>query len=74
MPVIATYCISSRTQLCIEKIEYDSEDYIIFYEYDCIAERKGKRCKSCVQYTAKGQPYFIHHKRRIYLDECIKVG
>ena len=70
--IIATYGLSPVIQLHIESIVYDVEDYIVFYEYNAQTETKGRRCKSKICFTNKGQPYFMHHKRRVYLDECIK--
>lgn len=71
--MIAYYLISFRKTLYIEKIEHGINDYVVFYVKDELTETKSRKSKSRIQHTAKGQPYFIHYKRKIYLDECIKV-
>ncbi len=70
--MLAYYNITAFITLYIVEIVHDVEDYVVFYVSNETGERSNKT-KSRVRYTAKGVPYFMHYKQRIYLDECMRV-
>lgn len=70
--MLAYYNITAFITLYIVEIVHDVEDYVVFYVSNDTGKRSNKT-KSRVRYTAKGVPYFMHYKQRIYLDECMRV-
>lgn len=69
---IAYYCDSTFTGILILNVIYDINDYIVFC--DEINSKRGKVIKSKIRYTIKdNKPYFIHYKRRYFLDEFLKI-
>ena len=70
--MLAYYNITAFITLYIVEIVHDVEDYVVFYVSNDTGERSNKT-KSRVRYTAKGVPYFMHYRQRIYLDECMRV-
>ena len=71
--MIAYYCLNLMESLYITRIVYDCDDYVEFFVSNNDTGQRSKLCKSRVNYTAWGVPYFIHNKRRVYLDECKKI-
>lgn len=71
--MIAYYYLNLMESLYITRIVYDCDDYVEFFVSNNDTGQRSKLCKSRVNYTARGVPYFIHNKRRVYLDECKKI-
>lgn len=71
--MIAYYIIDLFTSLIIDEIIYDVEDRVVFHLQNDITNKKGRKCKAIIRSDRKGAPYFIHNRKRIYLDECIKM-
>ena len=71
--MIAYYSITAFITLNILEIVHDVEDYVVFYVSNNETGEHSNKTKSRVRYTAKGVPYFMHYKQRIYLDECMRV-
>ena len=71
--MLAYYNITAFITLYIVEIVYDVEDYVVFYVSNNDTGERSNKTKSRVRYTANGVPYFMHYKRRIYLDECMRV-
>ena len=70
---IAYYADSLYSGILILNIIYDINDYIVFC--DEINGKRGKLLKSKIRYTLKNnKPYFIHYKRRYFLDEFLKMN
>lgn len=68
---IAVYCDSAFTGILILDIEYSINDFVIFC--DEINGKREKVLKSQIRYNKQSQPYFIHYKRRYFLDEFLKM-
>lgn len=69
---IAYYCDSLYSGILILDVIYDINDYIVFCSE--INGKRGKLLKSKIRYTIKdNKPYFIHYKRRYFLDEFLKM-
>lgn len=69
---IAYYCDSLYSGMLILDIIYDINDYIVFCSE--INGKRGKILKSKIRYTLRdNKPYFIHYKRRYFLDEFLKM-
>lgn len=71
--MLAYYNITAFITLNILEIVHDVEDYVVFYVSNNETGERSNKTKSRVRYTAKGVPYFMHYKQRIYLDECMRV-
>ena len=69
---IAYYADSAFSGILILDIIYDINDYIVFCSE--INGKRGKLIKSKIRYTIKdNKPYFIHYKRKYFLDEFLKI-
>jgi hypothetical protein len=54
----------------------ESEGKSIGFRWNISDNERGESSrihKSQIRYTTKGSPYFICNRRRVYLDECIKI-
>ena len=71
--MLAYYSITAFITLNILEVVHDVEDYVVFYVSNNDTGERSNKTKSRVRYTAKGVPYFMHYKQRIYLDECMRV-
>ncbi len=71
--MLAYYNITAFITLNILEVVHDVEDYVVFYVSNNETGERSNKTKSRVRYTAKGVPYFMHYKQRIYLDECMRV-
>lgn len=71
--MLAYYSITAFITLNILEVVHDVEDYVVFYVSNNETGERSNKTKSRVRYTAKGVPYFMHYKQRIYLDECMRV-
>ena len=71
--MLAYYSITAFITLNILEVVHDVEDYVVFYVSNNETGERPNKTKSRVRYTAKGVPYFMHYKQRIYLDECMRV-
>lgn len=71
--MIAYYNITASVTLYIKEIIHDCEDYVKFFISDNERGEGSRIRKSQIRYTPKGSPYFICNRRRVYLDECIKI-
>ena len=72
--MIAYYIIDLFNSLIIDEIIYDVEDRVVFHLQNSITdEKKGRKRRAIIRSDRNGAPYFIHNRKRIYLDECIKM-
>lgn len=68
---IAVMTESMFNGFLIHEIEYDFDDYVIFSDY--YGNKEGKVRKSKIRYDKEGNSYFISRKRKLYLDNFLKI-
>lgn len=73
--MLAYYSITAFVTLYIEEILHDEcDDYVRFFISDNTTGERSNRKKVKVRYSQKGSPYFFHNRKRIYLDECMRIN
>lgn len=58
----------------IEVLEIDSYEDLISYKYINPDGSRSRLVRSKARFNAKGEPYFIAARQRIYLSEVVRIG
>lgn len=71
MRPIATYAICNNGGIEIYNIEYGIDDKVYFaWVWN---EKRYKKCYAKIRFNQAGKAYFITRKRKIFLDDCIRI-